>query len=102
MKRAIVVLVIAGMLESRSALSSIRGVPLAVATLPATLSLTNEIPLGDLRFQSAGAAAVAFGMSGGLAVWDARDAYANETEQLMESGITNTGDLVNPAGRPLS
>jgi hypothetical protein len=109
MKRALVVLVLTGVLETPIAFSSIASsiterhhttaAALAAATLPATLSLTNEIPLGDLRFQSAGAAAVAFGLSGGLAVWDAYDANANGTAQLMESSITNSGDLVNPVGQ---
>jgi hypothetical protein len=71
------------------------------ASLPPALSLSHEIALGDLRFQSGGAAAVAFGATGGLAVWGARDAYANGTEQLMASAITLTGDLVNPVGQPL-
>jgi hypothetical protein len=71
------------------------------AILPAALSLSREVPLGDLRYESGGAAAVAFGLNGGLAVWDARDADANHTEQLMASVITSNGDLENPVGQPL-
>jgi hypothetical protein len=72
------------------------------AALPATRSLTPEVSLGDNRFRSYGPAVVAFGMSGGLALWEASDdTQAKASYPLMESPISSTGDLVNPVGKPL-
>jgi hypothetical protein len=114
MKRAVVVLMLVGVLdcdvsgaaswtinrdETPRALTTAADSP--DASLPPALSLSHEITLGDLRFQSSGAAAMAFGVTGGLAVWDSHDASAKGTEQLMASAITLTGELVNPVGQPL-
>ena len=72
------------------------------AALPPTRSLSPEVSLGDSTFQSYGPAVVAFGLSGGLALWEAGvSSYGKASYPLMESPISSTGDMVNPAGQPL-
>jgi hypothetical protein len=72
------------------------------SAFPPNRSLTPEVGLGDVQFRSYGAAVVAFGMSGGLALWEASDFTSGKASYpLMESAISSTGDLANPVGEPL-
>ncbi len=72
------------------------------SAVPPIRVLTPEVTLGDKQFQSYGAAVIAFGMSGGLALWEASDAVNGKASYpLMESAISTNGDLANPVGEPL-